>query len=131
MQCVICHFNMSIGWQFAFIRFLRRCDIFYLQGLILPGVGEKWGERFFFPLGKPQRKVKDVFLRCSLQINVRRGRHIITDRKWFLKRKIRSIQTNDPCKLWSVKVNSPKCDSEAEGEVLMAVYWNIGLTKHT
>ena len=32
-----------------------------------------------------------------------------------MKFKIRSIQTNGPCKL-SVKVNSPKYDSEAEGE---------------
>ena len=84
------------------------------------GWGDVGREIFFFPLDKPQRKVKDAFLHCSLQINVRRGRHIITDRKWLLKFKIRSIQTNGPCEL-SVKVNSPKYDSEAEGEVLMAV----------
>lgn len=53
--------------------FFRRCDIFYLQWLVLTGVRERWGERLFFLLDKPQRKLKDAFLSCSLQIRVSIG----------------------------------------------------------
>lgn len=45
VHCAICHLSMSMGWQFSFIRFLRRYDIIYLQWLALIGMWERIGVR--------------------------------------------------------------------------------------
>jgi hypothetical protein len=74
VYCAICHLSMSMGWQFPFIRFLRRCDIVYLQWLALIGMwGKNWSKRLFFLVDKTQRKSKESFLFSSLQISVSKG----------------------------------------------------------
>lgn len=74
VHCAICHLSMSMGWQFSFIRFLRRCDIIYLPWLALIGMwGKDWSKRLFFLVDKTWRKSKDSFLFSSLQVSVSKG----------------------------------------------------------